>query len=197
MMTRFAMVLTLGCALLLACAGPKGDKGDTGDTGAAGQQGTPGPQGNQGPQGVPGPTKFVNLTTLTDSTRMPLSPAVSITLESFLYNKVSPTSYLLIEGTISAWGNSAGSMQQGWRLGSGTEVLAQSTTYTAQPHSTVIPTRAVITGHTTTGPQIMTFRYFAANNTANAPFNTYNPNANDDARLGQTRSVFTIWEMEP
>jgi hypothetical protein len=198
-MRRFSIILlAFGCTLALACAGPPGPQGPKGDPGATGPQGAQGQPGLMGPVGPPGPTKFVNLTIIDSSTRAVISPATSITLESFLYDKKSPTSYLLIEGTISARNTAAGAMQQGWRLGSGTEALAQSLTYTAQVHTVVIPTKAVISGQTTTGPQIMTFRYFTADNTTgNEPFGVYNPNSTDDTRLGQTHSVYTIWEMEP
>ncbi|HEY8207107.1 MAG TPA: collagen-like protein, partial [Myxococcaceae bacterium] len=166
--------------------------------GAAGPQGATGSQGAQGVQGPPGPTKFVGLTNVDSPTRMVVSTAASITLESFLYDKKSATSFLLIEGTAIGKNTDSGSMQQGWKLGSGTEVLAQSTTYTAQAHSVVIPTRAVISGHTTTGPQIMTFRFFSMDgSTGSRPFGIYNPNSTDDVRLGQTHSVYTIWEFEP
>jgi hypothetical protein len=197
-MTRSAIAVAFGCALLLACQGPPGPQGETGPAGPAGTQGVTGAQGPQGMQGPPGPTKFVNLTVVENSTRVVVSTAASITLESFLYDKRSPTSYLLIEGTAIGKNTDSGSMQQGWRLGSGTEVLAQSTTYIGTTHSVVIPTRAVLSGHTTTGPQIMTFRFFSADNsTGSRPFGIYNPNSTDDSRLWQTHSVYTIWEMEP
>jgi hypothetical protein len=138
------------------------------------------------------------MTIVESATRMQISTAISIVLESFLFDKKSPTSFLLIEGTISAKNSDSGSMQQAWRLGSGTEVLAQSVTYTSFNHSIVIPTRAVIAGHTTTGPQIMTFRYYTVDgSTGSRPFGVYNPNSTDDSRLGQTRSVYVIWEFEP
>lgn len=57
---------------------------------------------------------------------------------------------------------------------------------------------AVISGHSTTGPQTLTFRYYAVNgDTGNRPFVNYNPNASDDARLAQTCSVYTVWEIAP
>lgn len=57
---------------------------------------------------------------------------------------------------------------------------------------------AIISGHATTGNQTMTFRYYVVNgDTGNRPFNVHNPNATDDARLGQTCSVYTVWEIAP
>lgn len=157
-----------------------------------------GATGMQGPQGPPGDSRILDVTIHQDATRVVLPIACSITLESFLYNKVSSTSILMIEGSIAAWGNASGSMNQGWRLGTGTEVIGQPLMFEANPHSRAFPTRVVIAGHTTTGPQIMTFRYFVINTDCNnRPFVVYNPNASDDTRLGQTRSVYTIWEIEP
>mgnify|MGYP003680075776 CR=1 FL=1 len=57
-------------------------------------------------------------------------------------------------------------------------------------------TSAKISGHTTTGAQNLVFRYFLANGASdNHPFVVYNPNATDDARLGQTQSVYIINEV--
>lgn len=197
-MTRSMTMLAFGCTLVFACTGPQGPEGPLGPVGPAGPQGTVGATGMTGPQGPPGPTKFVNMTVVDSATRAPISSAVSIVLESFLFDKKSATSFLLIEGTISAKNpNQSGTMQQGWRLGSGTEALAQTFTYTGQAWGLVTSTKAVITGHTTTGMQIMTFRYFTADGSTSVPFTVYNPNLSDDARLGQTHSVYTIWEFEP
>ena len=59
-----------------------------------------------------------------------------------------------------------------------------------------ISTNAVITGHTTTGAQNLVFRFYASSGvTSERPFNIYNPNSSDQANLGQTNSVFTIFEV--
>lgn len=141
---------------------------------------------------------IVNVTTRVNATRTPLATASVHTLESFTVDKKSPTSYLFIQGTLSGWGNHSGSIQQGWRYGSGAEVLAQGVMYDNTPHGKVYPTSARIEGHTQTGPQTLTFRYYdRINNGGEAPFTTYNPNASDDNRLDQTRSVYVVWEIEP
>jgi hypothetical protein len=146
----------------------------------------------------PAAAQVVNVTTFVSSTRVVMPDAATITMESFTVDKKSPTSNLLIEGTISGWADASGSMTQGWRLGSGTEVTAQSLFYDEGDHSKLFPSSAWITGHTTTGPQTLVFRYFTANGGGgNKPFVTYNPNGTDDARLAQTRSVYRVWEIEP
>ena len=142
--------------------------------------------------------KVINVTFQVNSTRRVLSGAASITMESFTVNKKSPTSALLIQGSISGKNDHSGSMNQGWKYGAGTEVIAQGIMYTPDDHGKVFPTSAVITGHTTTGSQTMVFRYFTQNGGGgNMPFTVYNPNSTDDARLGQTKSVYTVWEIEP
>jgi hypothetical protein len=58
--------------------------------------------------------------------------------------------------------------------------------------------QGTISGYTTTGLQIPTFRYFTQNSeTCNAPFDVYNPNSTDDPRLAQTKSTYTVWEILP
>ena len=142
--------------------------------------------------------KIVNFFVHQNAARTSLPTGASITLESFLYDKKSPTSFLVIQGTISGFGAHAGSMMQGWKLGTSAEALAQSIPYTGQMHSIVGQTAAVISGHSTTGVQVMTFRYFTQDaSPGSRPFNFYNPNGTDDSRLAQTRSVYLIWEMEP
>ncbi|MBI5493785.1 MAG: hypothetical protein HY904_02095 [Deltaproteobacteria bacterium] len=144
--------------------------------------------------------QILNLTLHANSTRRALPGSASHQMESFTVDKKSPTSLLLIEGTISGFGDASGSMTQAWKLGSGTEVVAQSVNYSASSsiHSRIYPTTVVLSGHTTTGPQTLVFRYYAANGgTGERPFNVYNPSATDDTRLAQTQSVYRVWEIEP
>ncbi|MCA2982050.1 MAG: hypothetical protein INH41_22005 [Myxococcaceae bacterium] len=118
-------------------------------------------------------------------------------METFTVDKRSPTSFLLIDGTISGWGAYSGDMQQGWRFGSAPEVLAQSVMYDASNLSKIYPTKAVLFS-SVTGPQPLVFRYFTANGqNGDRPFITYNPNSSDNARLGQTQSVYVVYEIEP
>ena len=69
--------------------------------------------------------------------------------------------------------------------------------YDENPHSKAFPTQAIISGYSTTGSQTMTFRYYAADNAVgNNPFVVHNPNGTDDSRIGQTCSVYTVFEIE-
>ncbi len=145
-----------------------------------------------------GAGKIVNVTVHENSEREALSVGNSIEMEDFLLDKKSSTSILLIQGTLSGVGGPSGDMQQGWRYGISSEVLAQSLTYADTTNSRIYSTAAVITGHATTGEQRLTFRYFTNDGTASSkPFNVYNPNYTDDSRLEQTKSVYIIWEIEP
>jgi hypothetical protein len=143
--------------------------------------------------------KIVNVTVQQNSTRTLLPTSSSIIMESFIVDKKSSSSLLLIQGTISGFGAYSGAMTQGWKYGNSAEVIAQGLTYTTtpSPYSLVFQTSAIISGHLTTGPQILVFRYFAQDGSSgNKPFNVYNPNAADETRLAQTRSVYTVWEIE-
>ena len=140
--------------------------------------------------------RVLDVTTYTDSTRQALPISTSVTMASFTVNKLSSTSTLVIQGTMSGTGEHAGHLQQGWKLGSGTEFNGQNVSYGNNTHGRVISTSALIVGHTTTGSQTMVFRYYSVNSGQNKPFQIYNPNATDDARLAQSSSVFTVTEVE-
>lgn len=140
----------------------------------------------------------VNVTVHENVVRRQLTASASIELERFTVDKKSATSTLLIQGTISARGGDAGDFAQEWRYGTGVRVLAQSVMYHGLVFSHVFPTTAVISGHTTTGPQDLVFRYFDYSGGAtNRPFEWYNPNNLNDGRIGQTKSVYIVWEIEP
>lgn len=142
-------------------------------------------------------SNIVNVTVHVSNTQRAIAPSASISMESFSVDKKSPTSILLVEGTISGHGNASGSMTQGWTYGDGTEVIAQSVVYDENDHSRILSTTAVISGHTTTGPQTLAFRYFCQNDASgNRPFQNYNPDASIDSRLGRTQSVYRVWEIE-
>ncbi len=143
-------------------------------------------------------SKIVNVTVYQDSTRVALSDAASIVFETISVTKKSTTSNLLIEGTLAGFGNYSGAMTGAWKYGAGAEVIAQGNMYQNSLQSFSFPTTAWITGHTTTGAQNLVFRFYAVDGTTtNKPFNVYNPNATEDARLAQTKSTFIIWEIEP
>ena len=140
--------------------------------------------------------RVLGVTTYTNSTRQALSSAASIVMASFVVDKLSSTSKLVISGSISGDTNNSGSMQQGWKFGAGVEVNAQALMYEATNNSKCFPTSAIISGHTITGTQTMVFRFYTGNGVAALPFITYNPNSSDDGRNGQTSSVFTVTEVE-
>lgn len=142
--------------------------------------------------------KVIGVTYRVNSTRTPLlTGPSSITMESITVDKKSSTSILVIQGTVSGFGNYSGITQQGWKYGAGTEVLAQGMMYDENNFGKLFPTTAVIAGHTTTGPQTLVFRFFNNNGSPGCiPFTIYNPNSIDDTRVGQTSSVYIIWEVE-
>ena len=140
--------------------------------------------------------RVLDVTTYTSGTRQAFAASASLTMASFTVNKLSSTSTLVIHGTMSGRGEHAGDIQQGWKLGSGTEFNGQTCSYQNNTLGRVLSTAAVISGHTTTGSQTMVFRYYSVNSTTNKPFDVYNPNASDDPRLAQTSSLFSVTEVE-
>ncbi len=179
--------------------GATGSAGAMGATGSAGSAGATGPTGATGPAGATGPGNILGVTFYSDNARVALGLSGSVTLETLSVNKVSPTSTLLIEGTLSGYGDYSGAMTQQWQCVTTTgtiSVTAQGNTYTAQQYSVVVPTRAVMTG-VPAGSNVLTLRYFDYSGNSDKPFNVYNPNSTDDPRFGQTQSVFYIWEIGP
>jgi hypothetical protein len=129
-------------------------------------------------------------------TRTVLTGATSITMESFTVDKQEGSSTLIIEGNLTGHTDSAGGMTQGWKLGTGTEAIGQGVQFSGQAGGQNFSTMASIEGHTTTGAQTMVFRYYSGDGVSvPKPFNVYNPNVTDDARLDQTCSVFTVTEI--
>jgi hypothetical protein len=142
--------------------------------------------------------KIVNITFQENCTRQPLGTGSSIVLETFQVNKLRADTIFYIDGTISGFGSYSYAMNQGWKYGSAPEVIAQTVQADATGYCQNYSTKAIIKGYTTTGLQLMTFRYFAQNGaTGNAPFSVYNPNSADEPRLAQTCSEYTIWEIAP
>jgi hypothetical protein len=138
----------------------------------------------------------VSKTAYQTCTRTALATSSSITMASFTVNKKISASTLLIEGSISGHGNYSGALTQGWKYGSGAEVNGQGLMYEQNSHGKVFPTKALITGDTTTGSQTMVFRFYSQDGgTGERPFNVYNPNSTDDSRFGQTCSVYVVTEI--
>ena len=139
---------------------------------------------------------IVNVTNRINGAREVLTGFSSRVFETISVNKLVAGSTLIIIGNLSIGGDHSGYLQQGWKYGSGTEVLAQTLQYNSNAYGRSLSTQAVITGDTTTGTQNLVFRYYAGDGTgSHKPFTVYNINATDDARLGQTNSVYTIFEV--
>jgi len=144
--------------------------------------------------------KIINVTIHENSTRTEFesNKYTSFTLESFAVDKKSPTSYLLIQGTLSGHGANAGHLTQGWKYGSGEEYYSQSIMYSGNDWGKIYQTTAVIKNHSTVGNQNLLFRMFEKEAYyKEPPFKIYNPNSSDDKRLHQTKSIYVVWEIEP
>jgi hypothetical protein len=146
-----------------------------------------------------GPTfdsNVVQVYTYTDNARSVLSYVNSIQICSFSFTKQLSNSTLLVEGTISGFGQYSGALMSGWRYGSTPEVNAQPNMFQNYGGTSVIlPTKAVIR-NAPAGTANLVFRFFAYDGqSGQAPFTVLNPNSADDARLGQTQSVYRVWEL--
>lgn len=147
--------------------------------------------------GHPAPNSgVINVTYRVSTARQVLwPPAATFVLESFTVDKKSPMSTLIIEGTISFLQGGA-AMRQVWRYGSQSEVRAQINSGVSS-HYGAMPIRAIIAGHTETGPQALELSFHSWNDTTTlpGPFSVYNPNFSD-SNWGETQSVYVVWEVE-
>jgi len=108
--------------------GPRGPKGDVGDTGPAGPQGIVGPVGSTGPQGLIGLTGPGYAGTSTTSATLSSTASVTITTQAGLAygigarvrftNTPTPTNWM--EGNVTAYNSSSGSLTALMDLKSGT-----------------------------------------------------------------------------
>jgi len=144
--------------------------------------------------------KIINVTIHENSNRIVFESQkyTSFTLESFAVDKKSPTSYLLIQGTLSGHGANAGHLTQGWKYGNGEEYYSQSIMYSGNDWGKIYQTTAVIKNHSIVGNQNLIFRMFEKEvYYKEPPFTVFNPNSIDDKRLHQTKSIYVVWEIEP
>jgi len=137
--------------------------------------------------------QVVNFTKYVSVERQDLSGASIFKLDEFEVKKISPTSTLFVQGSISGWGNASYAMMQRWKYGE-SQFEGQSLCYGT--HSRLYPTSAVIETDFV-GSQMMELWYYTKNDQAgNHPFTYYNPNSGVEERLGQTKSVYFVWEIE-
>jgi len=144
----------------------------------------------------------INSALYTNNTRTSVTETAAntdrVTLWSFSYNKQSSTSNLYVFGTMQGSGNDSGAI--GIETSYGTTTVAGGWGYTFVSSNSIkmAPIGVGITGHTTTGAQTLSFRFFVANSgVGNRPFVVLNPNSSDDARYNQTESYAIVLEVEP
>lgn len=140
--------------------------------------------------------KVINVTYQESPERKILTSSNEIVLETFGVIKKSSTSILIVQGSISGFGNESGSMMHEWRYGFDTRVLAQSLMFDENNHSKLFPTAAIIKDHTVTGLQELSLVFYTLSGSSGRPFDKYNPNTTDDVRLDQTKSVYVVYEIE-
>jgi len=142
-------------------------------------------------------SNIINITIYENDERFVTTAGSPIELDSFGVDKKSSTSILLINGTIAGYGGNSGTMTQRWEYGVDSSVIAQALMYDEKGYSKIYPTTAVIRNHTVTGYQNLKLLYFNDDGSGgHRPVYTYNPNSTDHVHLGQTKSVYTIYEIE-
>lgn len=148
-------------------------------------------------------SKVINVTVHRNDTSSGLLPlAALIELDTFTVDKKSPTSILIIQGTINTYISPSAQrvsyFSQYWQYGSESE--AQGQTFSDDNSNYLgnyeeyrpIPTSAIISGHATTGPQTLKLVYKSRNGVNGRPFHGYNVSLGSS----KTESVYTVWEVE-
>lgn len=146
---------------------------------------------------ITGVSKILNVTTFTSTTRRSLPAVANYVLESFDVEKMSPTSMLIVQATISGREEYSDHVQFFWDY-AGTTAPGQQygSDNIAALRGKNVSQQVVFSGVTATGVNTMQLRWQSMSNDADRPFNTYNPNSSDDARLQQTSSTYLVWEIE-
>lgn len=140
--------------------------------------------------------RVLKVTTHTASDRQvtPGTAPSSYILDSFEVDKQSPTSALIVQGTLSGLGSGSEGAALSWTYGTSPPVRAQLAGVTANQWSAV-PTTVVLADTGLTGINELTVRVNTGRNTQ-APFGVYNPNTTDNTTMPTNQSVFTVWEVE-
>ena len=145
---------------------------------------------------VSGAGTLLNVAQGTNNTRTGISANNDFSLFSFSYNQQKASSKIRIDVVLWGWAESSGSMN--------IEVGYDSTyykgfinhVYIAGSYTKPAFGSIFITGASSTGNKTVDIKYTSENSANARPFVTFNPNATDDARLGQTTSYATVSEFD-
>ena len=139
--------------------------------------------------------KTLGITKFSNNTRTSLSGADIYDYFTGNVTQVKANSKFLVHVHLIGYSHSAGTMNFDL-IYDGTTYQGGSTyVYTAQVYPTVISGLYYIDGSSTTGSKAITFRQDLRSSTGK-PFNVWNPNHNDDARLQQTVSNVIFIEYD-
>lgn len=115
------------------------------------------------------------------------------------FNKLESTSTIIVQAYIQGWSNSAGAVQGVLYVGNQTEESGVGYQYTASAYYKIYHCCSAIANNTQTGTIGFGVGFRANNGSSNErPFDYYwNPNSNDDNRIGQSGSMFIVTEVMP
>mgnify|MGYP003320866354 CR=1 FL=1 len=115
------------------------------------------------------------------------------------FNKLESTSTIVVQAYIQGWSNSAGAVQGVVYVGNQNEESGVGYQYTASSYLKIYHVNTAITNNTQTGTIGFGVGFRANNGGSNErPFDSWwNPSSSDDNRLGQSGSIFLVWEIMP
>lgn len=115
------------------------------------------------------------------------------------FNKLESTSTIVVQAYIQGFTNNSGSMQGVVYVGNQNEESGVGYQYTASGYMKIYHCNTAIANNTQTGTINFGVGYRANNgSTGEKPFDgVWNPSSSDDSRLGQTGSIFLVWEVMP
>ena len=145
---------------------------------------------------VSGTKGIINIAQNTSNTRTALSSATSYTFMSFSYNQQKANSKIRID--MNFWGFGEASGATNIKIGYNSTFYSgfANMIYIAGSYTKPVFGHIYIDGASSTGNKTIQIAHESENSANARPFVTWNPNATDDVRLGQTTSYVTVTEYD-
>jgi len=145
---------------------------------------------------VSGTKGLINIAQNTSNTRTALSNSASYTFMSFSYNQQKANSKIRVDVVLWGFGEAAGATNI--KIGYNSTFYSgfANMVYIAGSYIKPVYGHIYIDGASSTGNKTIQIIHESENGAAARPFLTWNPNATDDARLGQTTSYVIVTEYD-
>jgi len=144
---------------------------------------------------LPASGKTLGITEFTNNTRTSVPQSSNGLLWSFTYSQIKANSTLKFNIQLAGWNNSPSALI--WR------VIYDGTTHDHHLNFSYFNSylhsqngNFIIDGSSSTGNKTVEIRFISANGSSNHPFQVWNPNGSEDARLDQCISRATITELD-